>query len=289
LTISNDYGRAVFEKNFSYRYVSVDAIPLDSSLQTDPLLFAWVSPEKWGLFPDLRGRRVAIVANNDLVGWGRKIDSCDEVIRINRMDYWTHHPENDGTKVTIWAGLPKAPVIAGASETAVAGAKFPSCFTSIAKGLSLIWSVTPFHISPHFADYLIQNDLSQKLFVSGSSLFFYDHLMRALPADLFRALYTIPPVRVDPSMPVNQFNFELLLTGVRIVLFCMLAGATEIGLFGFDFYSDSKRRPWAGHDLTFNEKILAMIMEYSTQLGCRIENHNNPQPVRRWFRLFRLG
>ena len=62
----------------------------------------------------------------------------------------------------------------------------------------------------------------------------------------------------------------MLLTGVRLALFCVLGGAREIGLFGFNFYAGTEKRSAASHNLAFEKNILASLIEIAPLRGSRI-------------------
>jgi hypothetical protein len=262
------FGRSVSDRGYGRRYVAEDQIFGNRKLDKD--LFVWFDESKWSFVPDFRNRRVAIIANSEIRGQGHVIDSFDEVIRLNSMKYWLRSAEDDGVRATMWAGLPWACFIPDNVEKNHTAALTRIRFQEIVQEVRLIWSATPFYISARFVDFLRRNGAIERLFISGSGLYFYDYLMGRVPADMFRALFTIRDFVLPNGLPNLQFNFELLLTGVRVVFFCALGGAREIGLFGFNFYEGAAKRPWAAHDLSFNRAFLDRLTQVAADWGCRI-------------------
>jgi hypothetical protein len=232
-------------------------------------LFVWIDPSKWGLAPNLRGKRVALTANSPIRGHGREIDSFDEVIRINRMEYWQRSAADDGTRITIWAGLPKRFIIWGVPAT-TGTLSGHTGFPDAAPALSAIWSATPFHLSVTFYNFLARRGLLNRLFVSGSGPFLHDYLAQRLPPGMVRALFTVPTLQSPSGSFAELTNFELLLTGVRLTLFCTLAGAHEVGLFGFNFYEGTEKRPGAIHNLAFEKALLTHLVKIAPRLGSQV-------------------
>ena len=211
------FGRSISDLGYGRRYVQEDQISGKDTL--DENLFVWFEASKWSFVPDFRNRKVAIIANSEIRSKGHVINSFDEVIRLNSMQYWLRSAEDDGVRTTIWAGLPWASFVPENSEKNNTAAVRPLGFQQIAREVRLIWSATPFYISARFVDFLHRNGVAKKLFISGSGLYFYDYLMGRVPAGMFRALFTIPDIVLPNGMPNSQFNFELLLTGIRVRVF----------------------------------------------------------------------
>ena len=240
-----DAGRTFHERVSRATYVTLEQALADPA--TDSHGYGvWLPPERWSL-PDLRGKRVAIVANSTISGLGRQIDTYDEVMRLNRMPEWRQLAAEDGVRMTMWAGLANAAIIPTDDEKARFAPWRPSCLPEKAGGLSLIWAVTPFHVSARFMRFVHASGLADRLVVTGGAGWFHDRLKGELPEEMFRRLYTL---RMRHARPLAQFTFDVMLTGVRTVLFAVLAGAAEIALFGFTFFSDPNGRPtWSGHDV----------------------------------------
>jgi hypothetical protein len=270
MRIRGEFGRFAYTGLPDRYFVAAKKIPSDWKEKGGKQVFAWLNPRCWRLAPPLAGKRVAIVGNKRITDRGDEIDSHDHVIRINRMGDWHHDPVHDGVRVTIWAGLARPNIVPSAGDKARSAPYLPSCFPEIADGLSWIWSVSPFYLSARFLAFLRANGLEDRLVVSGSGPFFYDHFARTLPSDLFHSLFSIPEaLHTGPSN--RQIHYELLLTGVKIVILTVLAGADEISLFGFDNYEGSTRRPWSGHDLDYNQRVLQTLIENAESLSSRIK------------------
>jgi hypothetical protein len=274
VTADPTFGRPEFEgKFYGHSYV----LPEETSTAdaANRRLFVWIDPSMWGVAPPfLRGRRVALIANTPIVGHGATIDAFDEVVRINRMEYWRQSAADDGIRLTIWAGVPLTRVISGGPATAYSPIGHTN-FPRHASALKTIWSATPFHLSVAFYRFLLRQGLLDRLFVSGSSAFLHDYLAQQLPPAMLRALFSLKRLYQESGGPVaaRQPEFELLLTGVRLILFCMLAGAREIGLFGFNFYEGAEKQPWGAHDLAFEKDLLSALTEIAPRFGCQIVRH----------------
>jgi hypothetical protein len=269
VSADNLFGRVNFENPpYGYSYV-----PEREAAAADTLngrLFVWIDPAKWGVAPALAGKRVALVANSPITGLGPTIDAHDEVIRINRMEYWRRSADDDGRRLTIWAGLPKPQVIWGSPRGGDKDATHTN-FPDVAQTASIFWSATPFELSVPFYDFLRRRGLVGRLFVSGSGPFLQSYLAQRLPPAMARAMLSNPSVRAGDQIVFDkQTYFEILLTGIRLILFCMLAGPREIGLFGFNFYDGTSKRPAPIHNLAFEKELLAALVEIAPRFGCRI-------------------
>jgi hypothetical protein len=234
-------------------------------------LFVWIDPAKWGVAPPvISGKSVALIGNSPINDLGPVIDSYDEVIRINRMEYWQRSAADDGLRFTIWAGLPRPQMILGHPRETDAAA-IRTNFPEVADSASTIWSATPFHLSVVFYNFLHRRSLADRLFVSESGPFLLSQLTERMPPGMVRALFAIPSVREGDRVHLDrQPYFELLMTGIRLTLFAALAGAREIGLFGFNFYKGTRKRAGFTHNVAFEKELLAALIEIAPRLGSRI-------------------
>ena len=263
------FGRKVFE-NQEYRHSFLSPEGAATADAANDRLFVWVDPSKWGVAPAaLRGRSVALIANSPVVGRGPTIDSFDEVIRINRMEYWKRSAADDGARITMWAGLADARMIRGVRPTGRAPVGLTN-FPDVASTVRTIWSATPFHLSVRFYKFLSDRGLLDRLFVSGSEPFLHDYLAQRLPPGMARALAMERRVHKPGRSTIIQPAFELLLTGTRLILFCALSGARQIGLFGFNFFEGTEKKPISLHDYPFEKELLAALIEVAPRLGSQI-------------------
>ena len=185
------------------------------------------------------------------------------------MEYWQRSPVHDGVRATIWAGLPLERVILGAD--AMAG--FPNARTNFpdrAPDFSTFWSATPFHLSVTFYRFLLYRGLINRLFVSGSGPFLHDYLIHSLPPGMVRALFSMRRPSNRPGMTFEHTTFETLLTGVRLVLLCTLAGAQRIGLFGFNFYEGTEKRASNVHEIALQRELLTALTQIAPRFGSQI-------------------
>ena len=228
----------------------------------------WLNPATWRHVPDFAGRRIALVGNSEVLGFGPAIDAYDDVVRFNHMRTWRRSPADDGARVTIWAGVPAARYLPKHEPPPGEGPQ--SLFPEVAPTVRLIWALNPFHTSARFIHFLRHRELMGKFFLSGGALFFFDRLVKTLPVEMVRSLYSIPARDLPKGGPNLRFNFELMLAGIMTTLFCFLGGAREIGLFGYTFYEGIEDRNWGGHDLAYNERFLADLTALAATQGCAI-------------------
>jgi hypothetical protein len=254
------FGRAVFEVAGRTFLAQGEA--------TRPGDFVWLDPATWRHAPDLTGRRIALVGNSEVLGFGSAIDDYDDVLRFNHLRTWRHSAADDGVRITIWAGMPVSRYVR--NHLVPPSEAERSFFPDVVSGVRLIWALNPFHTGARFVYFLRQRGLSDKFFLSGGSLFFFDLLVKTLPAAMVRSLYTIPNLRLPGGASNLRFNFDLMLSGVQAALFCFLGGAREIGLFGFTFYKGVGHLNWGGHDLAYNERFLAALTAFAATQGCAI-------------------
>ena len=253
-------GRAVYE--------AAGRTFVSPQLATGPTDFVWLDPATWRHVPDFAGRRIALVGNSEVLGFGPEIDSYDDVLRFNHLRTWRHSAADDGVRITIWAGVPVSRYVK--KHGRLPGDPPRTFFPEVASGVRLIWALNPFHTGARFMYFLRHHALMDKFFLSGGSLFFFDLLVKTLPAEMVRSLYTIPNLRLPSGAQNLRFNFELMLAGVQTVLFCFLGGAKEIGIFGYTFYKGIEDKNWGGHDLASNERFLAALTAFAATQGCTI-------------------
>jgi len=247
-------------------HASIDAaaFPIPDRQAADAELLAWLPPESWLPWPDMSGRSVAIVANRPLRDLGKAIDAHDDVLRMNRLPYWAHDPVHDGERMTIWAGLARGHLLPRFRERFHRVAHYPSCFPEIAGQLRAIWCTSPFHVSARFLNFMLRQGLMDRLIVSGEAAYYEPTLRAALPDALYGMLYRRPE-REDGKEP--RPYFDDMLTGVRTVLLCLLAGAREVGVVGFDFYASGHKTPWKGHDLDGDKRVLEAVEAFAVSQG----------------------
>jgi hypothetical protein len=258
-----DAGKTFFVRARGAPYLTLEQALADPGSALRHPAYVWLPPDQWAM-PDFHDRRVAIVANSAIRGLGRTVDSFDVVIRLNRMSEWRHSADDDGRRVTCWAGLPEAITLPDPVDPPRSDYAVPCCFPQIAALVDPMWAVSPFHLSARFIRFVFAQGLQDRLVVSGGAAYFHDRLRSLLPDDVFERLYTL---RIRHSMPLSQFAFDILLTGVRTTLLVALSRPRSIGLFGFNFFSDGGRQPWPGHDLDFDRWLLAATIEFAKRNG----------------------
>ena len=111
-TKDGNFGRSRFEVVYRRSYITEEEFSARGGSDDQ---YIWMDPSRWNLAPSpLQGRRVALVGNTPILGCGQVINSFDEVIRMNRMEYWRQSAADDGARITVWAGLPRNKVLYGA-------------------------------------------------------------------------------------------------------------------------------------------------------------------------------
>jgi hypothetical protein len=190
-------------------------------------------------------------------------------MRLNRMGYWRCDARDDGSRITIWAGLPKQHVLPDKSDGQCERPKPHVRFEEVECALSLIWAVTPFDTSLRFYRHLMRQNLRDKFLLSGDCNTFRERVKDECSSDLHDLLYHVTPDDPLAAGVTAENHFDLMLTGVRTVLFSVLANPRELTLFGFDFYKNSEVRPWSGHDLDVDRQILALIEQEALRRNIR--------------------
>ena len=101
-TKDGNFGRSRFEVVYRRSYITEEEFSARGGSDDQ---YIWMDPSRWNLvLSPLQGRRVALIGNTPILGCGQVIDLFDEVIRMNRMEYWRHSAADDGARITVWGG-----------------------------------------------------------------------------------------------------------------------------------------------------------------------------------------
>jgi len=200
---------------------------------------------------DLAGKKVAVVGNGAVKECGKLIDSCDEVIRISTMRNWLQSAEHDGLKTTIWAGHPW--LVVHRRPTGELGAI--SKFAELMMRQPRLWAVSPFHISVDSYRWLCENGHIDRMLVNPSWAEVYEVSCSKMESDGIRKIFSIS-YRKDM---IGFNNYELLLTGTRILFLLNLCGVSSIKIFGANLFNFSMKGVWIGHNLEKDYDVIMYI------------------------------
>jgi hypothetical protein len=255
-------GSKTFAKISGSKFVDPAEVD-DPALEQVDLALMNLPAELFAPLPDLRNRTVMIVGNGKVSNYGPIIDQADCVIRINSMYHWNSDPIHDGTKTTIWAGLPAFAVTPyRASQSDWTNSKFGR----IARSLERIWCVSPYQCSARAFRWLRDNGLLSKFASISDPYEILDDYFDRLPAHFAAQLFSMPVIF---SGHTGITNFELLLTGVKTALLVYLSGAAEIHLCGFDFFLNEADKMWPGHEREFNLGVIRFVQDACAREGRR--------------------
>jgi hypothetical protein len=253
-------GSNAFEHVGGFKFVDPADID-DPTLENFDFVPVNLPPELLGRLPDLSDRAVMIVGNAVVRDYGPIIDHSDCVIRLNSMYNWKEDPQHDGTRVTIWAGLPGFAVT---PHRASPDQWANSCFARIAPTLDMIWCVSPYQCSARAYRWLRDAGMLSKFSSISDPLSILDNHIGRLPPQLASKLFSMP-VLFNGSTGIT--NFELLLTGVKTVLLAYLSEARRIHLCGFDFFEKGNKEMWLGHDREINLAVVRFVRDACIKEG----------------------
>lgn len=230
-------GLTSYEKSFGLQFVH----ETDTLGQAESRTRILVSDHRYGMPWDLAGKKIAIVGNGVVKGCGSLIDSCDEVIRISTMRNWQQSAEHDGLKTTIWAGHPWLVIHRGPTGDLIANPKFAQLMSQQPR----LWAVSPFHTSVDSFRWLCEKQIIDRTIFNRSWADVYEVACSKLDFDGIKRIFSFP----ERKDIVGLNNYELLLTGTRILLLLYLCGVSNLSIFGTNLFNFSKKDLWFGHDL----------------------------------------
>ncbi len=241
-------------------------------------------PDEWIIFPDdfytpfempIAGRSVAIVGNGHVTGRGRMIDEHDVVIRINYPYQWKRHARDDGEKLTIWAGLGKLEVFN------------PSVFQNPPDNFNLVdfkdaiaaaeslHCISHRHVQSGFWDMILALGLTSKFQVHWSSPVVFDAIEPTpYGADRFLLSWLTNRCYLENGYG-GWYGWDVLLTGVKVLLMVGMSKPASINVFGMNFYNDGYREPWDMHQLSLNLEVFRKIIHVAREIGIPTEIIDN--------------
>jgi len=254
-------GQSSYEKSFGIKFVDEEIISRMShnelSIFDVEMFKLRVIPRslRYGFPSNLSELSVAVVGNGIVSGYGAQIDRHDHVIRISGMRNWQRNSENDGTRITLWAGHP---------AFVISDDKLSDPFEYIINDDTPLWALSPFHIT--CSSYILLRDrgLLEKLLVLPAPATLFDRFHNFLNPEEISDLYSIPHGRRQLT---GLSNFELLLTGTRLILALEACRVKEISIFGFDLFNKSTDPIWFGHNIEIDRKIITGIHRRYSQSG----------------------
>jgi len=230
-------GLTSYEKSFGLQFVH----ETDTLGQAESRTRILVSDHRYGMPRDLAGKKIAIVGNGLVKGCGPLIDSCDEVIRISTMRNWQQSADHDGLKTTIWAGHPWLVVHRGSAGDLRANPKFAELMNRQPR----LWVISPFHTSVDSFRWLCEKQIIDRTIFNPSWTEVYEVACSKLDFAEIKRIFSIS----NRKDIIGFNNYELLLTGTRIILLLYLCGVSNINIFGTNLFNFSKKDVWFGHDI----------------------------------------
>jgi hypothetical protein len=195
------------------------------------------------------GKKIAVVGNGRINDCGNEIDSHDEIIRISAMASWRRAALDDGVKITTWAGHPR--FVCNYNVDGIRHVDHQ--FERVADEATVLWALSPFHVSLASYHWLEGRGLLDKLAVVPPACVVAEVMVEYLDVEDFSFLFSYP-TPVNSATCLNLIGlprYDLLLTGTRLLLLLELMGATDMSLYGSNLF-DGGRDPamWRGHDVS---------------------------------------
>jgi hypothetical protein len=264
MTLDNDYLNAIgvgaYERSFGLRFIHESDVA-SVTVGLDPKVRVIPSNKRIGYPPELRfrGRSVAIVGNSTVVDCGPMIDSHDVVIRMTTMRNWKKSKQDDGEKITIWAGQPVF-VFQGTAEHPE---PLP-VFREVVKNGVDLWANSPFHVSLEAFAWFTAQGGWDRLHFAPPPFALYDAMCLTHSAQDLRLIFSPAP---EKRFLVGLVAYELLLTGTRVALLLDMLGVSRISLFGFDLFTSAPGQLWFGHSVDVDWQVLQIIKRRSRSDG----------------------
>jgi hypothetical protein len=225
------------------------------------------------------GKKVAVVGNGRIGSCGNEIDSHDEVIRITAMGSWQRAAKDDGVKITAWAGHPWF-----VCKYDVDGIlHVDPQFESVADEATVLWALSPFHVSLASYHGLEGRGLLDKLAVVPPACVVADAMVEYLDQEDFSFLFSYPSSGNSAAYLnlIGLPRYDLLLTGTRLLLLLELMGATDMSLYASDLF-DGGRDPaiWRGHDVSVDYRATMAVRARLEACGGSLYWHEEKQVER---------
>jgi hypothetical protein len=259
---SEELGRSSYEKSFQITFLEESAVDAGRTYG----FTTRVIPNSWryGLCEGLAGKSVAVVGNGIVRHCGAAIDAHDEVVRISSMRHWAVSSEDDGVRLSVWAGQ---------LAFVVHGADVDERFEDVVARGTRLWALSPFHITCDAYTFLRLRRRCGDVMVLPSAAMLFDVFHAYMNAADLAELFTIAPARRHLS---GMTQYELLLTGTRLVLALEACGVASLSLYGFDLFSATAEQVWFGHDLAVDHKVLAGVRRRFQESGRSFYWHDEP-------------
>lgn len=249
--------------HFGYNYIEHDS--------------AQIADDDWLLFPDrnynstirlpVAGKSVALVGNGQVRGLGALIDQHDVVIRVNFPYLWARDPAQDGLRITLWAGLAKNEVFAPQHfHNPPANLPLDDLTQELAKAEEF-HCISHQHVQAGFWRRITDLGLKAKTHVHWAAPVVFEELERSELGRNGRFLSLITARNYNDSWYGGWYNWDTLLTGVRVAVFAALGEPVSLHLFGMNFYEDQLREPWDMHNLEINKTLMNDVFKYCSSKG----------------------
>jgi len=255
-------GRSSYEKSFAITFLDESRIDLCATydFKTRVIPHSW----RYGLCEGMYGKSVAVVGNGIVRQCGADIDAHDEVVRMSSMANWTRCPEDDGARLTLWAGQ---------LALVVSGTTVNDRFREVVASGTGLWALSPFHITCDAYAFLRKMNRQLETLVLPSAPWLFDVFHQYMTAEDMETLFTMAPARRQLT---GMTRYELLLSGTRLILALEACGVERISLYGFDLFVNTPSAIWFGHDVAVDYRVILGVRRRFQEAGRLFYWHSEP-------------
>lgn len=232
------------------------------------------------IFPDafykpfelpVAGKSVAIVGNGIVTGHGEMIDDHEVVIRINYPYRWKRSPIDDGEKLTLWAGMAKTEVFDPLAFENPPEGFAGTDYTDAILTASSLHCISHKHVQSGFWDHIGRLDARSKLSVHWSAPVVFDEIESTPYGENAFLLSWLTNRCYLESGYGGWYGWDVLLTGVKVLLMAAISKPKALNIFGMNFYNDGYRQPWDMHQIDVNLEVFRKIIHIARENGIPTE------------------
>lgn len=256
-----ELGTNFYTRHFDCRYVALG----DQTKATDLILFpdSFYSPFRL----PIEGKTVAIVGNGKVTGHGKFIDSHDVVIRMSYPYQWKQDQFHDGEKLTLWAGLGRREVFYPSAFHNPHDSFEPVSFIDPISRAESLHCISHHHVGAEFWEDITKLGLKEKLHVHWAAPVVFNEIETTPYGLNGHLLGWITARNYHKNGYGGWYNWDTLLSGVRITLLAAMSKPASINIFGMNFYQDGDRQPWDMHNIPLNVDVFEKTLYIARENG----------------------